>query len=788
MPGPAIGTNLTGLVDWTTAFPFIDLMKTSRTWYTQSDSSFDTHQAALLDLDANGWVRDFTRDGTDAPFQRVCTILNTSGQLFRPGTYVLDWQGAGSVDVGGVAADDILARTAHSITIRIDSNSPVQININSTDPNNSGNYIRDIRFYNQADHDLLDAGITFNPAMLDRIQDFRVLRFMDWMDTNNSTVDAWDDMRPGNYVTQGTGADGYHGASIETMVALANQTRTDPWFNIPHQADANYIRQFATYVRDHLDAGLVARFEFSNEVWNWGFGQAQYALQQATARWGPDDQSGFMQWYGMKAAQMARIVASVFGDETGTRALNVFATQSGYQGIEQAALDAPLLVAEGGTAPRDAPFHVYAIAPYFGGAIGQTSMSGQIDAWIAQGEAGYRAAIAFIRHGNGQDTLDNVGATIAYHAHVAEALGWQLEAYEGGQHILDLETLFGGANQADPAQTAFFTNLVKRPEFRQLYLDYLQIWKDAGGGLMAQFSDFGIPGPYGSWGIWDSVYSPDTPRSQAIEIFRDTTDVWWGDTRPATTFDNGLIKTDATNTGHLNGTRLGDALFGLSGNDTLFGTRGGDTMHGGAGRDVVDFGATGSRVIVDLLTPSANMGLARGDHYWSVEVFHGTAFADAFFGDANSNTFVSNAGADRLVGRGGNDNLLAGDGNDTLFGGVGNDTLRGGAANDLLFGGDGNDSLTSTLGNDRFSGGAGADDFLFAKGTGRDVITDFQRGVDDLMFARALVGTATTGAQVVARFAHVVSGDVVFIFADGSRVVLDGIGSVAGLSTDISII
>jgi Ca2+-binding RTX toxin-like protein len=96
--------------------------------------------------------------------------------------------------------------------------------------------------------------------------------------------------------------------------------------------------------------------------------------------------------------------------------------------------------------------------------------------------------------------------------------------------------------------------------------------------------------------------------------------------------------------------------------------------------------------------------------------------------------------------------------------------------------------LQSTVGNDRFSGGAGADDFLFARGTGRDVITDFQHGVDDLMFASALVGTATTGAQVVARFAHIVSGDVVFTFTDGSRVVLDGVGSVAGLAGDISII
>ena len=788
MPGPAIGTNLTGLVDWTTAFPFIDLMKTSRSWYTQSDASFDTQQADLLDLDANGWVRDFTRSGSAAPFDRVSTILNTSGEVFRPGIYVLDWKGAGNVDIAGFSAADILSRDSHSITVRINREGPLQININSTDPNNTGNYIRDMRFYNQQDADLLQAGMVFNPAMLDRIQDFRVLRFMDWMDTNNSTVRTWGDMRPGDYVTQSTGEDGYRGASIEAMVALANQTRTDPWFNIPHQADANYIRQFAIYVRDNLDAGLVARFEFSNEVWNWGFGQAQYALRQATARWGTDDQSGFMQWYGMKAAQMARIVASVFGDETGTRALNVFATQSGYQGLERAALDAPLLVAEGGSAPRDAPFHIYAIAPYFGGAIGQTSMSGQIDRWIAQGEAGFRAAIAYIRNGNGQDTLDNVGDTVAYHARVAAALGWQLEAYEGGQHILDLETLFGGASQANPAQTAFFVNLVKRAEFRQLYLDYLEIWKDAGGGLMAQFSDFGIPGPYGSWGIWDSVYSPDTPRGNAIEIFRDTTDVWWGDTRPASTFDNGQLGVDKANLGKLTGTALDDALFGLRGNDTLEGGKGADTLHGGAGRDTVLYDRAPSHVIVDLRDDALNGGRATGDVMWSIEQVIGSDFADSLAGNRHDNGLQGGQGADVLVGRDGRDWLAGDAGADRLFGGNGNDTLHGSFGNDQLYGGDGADTLTGHGGQDTLSGGRGADTFRFVAASGTDQVTDFARGVDELEFARALVGNATTGAQVVSRYASVVSGDVVFTFADGSKVALDGVASVAALAGDISII
>jgi len=56
-----------------------------------------------------------------------------------------------------------------------------------------------------------------------------------------------------------------------------------------------------------------------------------------------------------------------------------------------------------------------------------------------------------------------------------------------------------------------------------------------------------------------------------------------------------------------------------------------------------------------------------------------------------------------------------------LSGGSGNDRLNGGAGNDVLKGGAGNDILT---------GGAGNDTFVFQKGGGRDVVTDYRDGLD----------------------------------------------------------
>lgn len=622
MPGPSLGTNLSGLVDWATSFPFVNQFLMTRPWFTQSGNVFDTGQAGLLDLDANGWVRDFTRDGTAAPFDRVSTIWNTSDGYQRDGNYVLEWAGTGTIVVNPGPGCSIVSTGDHRMVINVGGSGQVGFSITSTDPGQTGDYLRDIQFYHAEDTDLIDAGIMFNPDFLAKIQDFRVLRFMDWMNTNNSTVQNWAEMRPEDAAQQTTSGSDMRGVSVAVMVELANQTRTDPWFNIPHLASDAYIRNFATYVRDHLDAGLVARFEYSNEVWNWGFQQAQWAQAQAEATWGAGVQGGWMQWYGMRAANMATIVADVFGTQTGTRALNVFSTQSSWQGLENYALNAPDVVAAGGIAPRDAPFHIYAIAPYFGASVGTTQNSALVNQWIGQGEAGFAAAIAFIRNGSAQDSLAHIDEAIAYHAGVSAALGWQLEAYEAGQHVVDLEGLFGGAQ--DPAQTAFFINLVRRPEFATLYTEYLNIWRDNGGGLMAQFSDFGPPSRYGSWGIWDSVTAADSPRAVAITAFRDTVSAWWADGRSADIFANGVVLRGDNAASTMTGTIRADALFGLGGNDVINGNAGNDILYGGLGNDLLS-GAAGT------------------------DTLHGGLGLDRMDGGSGNDIFIVNSAAELVI-------------------------------------------------------------------------------------------------------------------------------------------
>ena len=220
----------------------------------------------------------------------------------------------------------------------------------------------------------------------------------------------------------------------------------------------------------------------------------------------------------------------------------------------------------------------------------------------------------------------------------------------------------------------------------------------------------------------------------------------------------------------------GDVVSGLDGNDTLLGFAGDDELHGdggddyivgGRGADIVDGGVgfdttsfeeSKIGIVVDLVDPSRNTGIAEGDAITSVEQFFLTLQGDEFVGLAADETVHGLHGNDLISTNGGDDTVYAGDQHDTVFGGTGNDVLygengndtihsgdgndviEGGADHDVLFGGNGADMIRGGTGDDYIAGGAGddtlwgdagKDNFAFAaNGWGFDLIMDFQDKVD----------------------------------------------------------
>jgi len=77
---------------------------------------------------------------------------------------------------------------------------------------------------------------------------------------------------------------------------------------------------------------------------------------------------------------------------------------------------------------------------------------------------------------------------------------------------------------------------------------------------------------------------------------------------------------------------------------------------------------------------------------------------------------------------GGNETISGTGYDDFLLGGKGNDTILGNEGNDRIFGMAGKDNIDGGTGNDLLMGGHGRDTFVFAPGTGQDVIGDFSKG------------------------------------------------------------
>ncbi len=172
---------------------------------------------------------------------------------------------------------------------------------------------------------------------------------------------------------------------------------------------------------------------------------------------------------------------------------------------------------------------------------------------------------------------------------------------------------------------------------------------------------------------------------------------------------------------------VGIEIFGEGGDDLLIGGPGDEAFDGGAGFDTVDYSAAPGPVFVNLATFQNQAGYASGDTFFDIECVIGSSFADHLDGSNLADQFDGGDGNDLLHGQGGDD-LLRGQGDDDqLFGEAGNDELRGDQGQDVLNGGDGHDV---------YYGGGDADTFKFssasdtAKGAQRDIIMDFELGID----------------------------------------------------------
>jgi|GEM_PF-163521 len=536
-----LGFGLSTVADYVSNMPFIDVFKTSRAPLGHEPGRWGGVDFAELQargaLDADGWLT-FIPDGVNYVGSLILTSFPAE-MTEAAGRYRVTWDGEGDVRIGLSASNVAIGQNEAWFTYTPTGSALVNIEIHETDPRGNGNYVRNISVVKEENISAFEAGQMFNPTWIDVIEDAHSLRFMDWMRTNNSKIETLADAP---LETDATWTP--DGVPLSVMVRLANETGTDPWFTIPHLADETYMRAFVTQVRDTLDPGLKAYFEFSNEVWNFQFGQAQHSNAEGQARF-PGEGTAWVQNYAADAVVLARIIDDVYGADS-PNAIKVIGTQTGWIGLEGAILDAPSWVAEnpGFNAAPATYFDAYAITGYFDGGLGRgdkpvtlknwlvesqnravsaansQGLSGAArDAYIEEHRFDYATTLAARELRDGSVTGDSGGSLadlrtqFAYHKAIADERGLELIMYEGGTHVVGV-----GSWVNDTALTEFFTHLNYSPEMGVLYAELLQIWEQEGGTLFNAFTAVGTPSKYGSWGHLRYL-GDDNPRMDVIEEF-----------------------------------------------------------------------------------------------------------------------------------------------------------------------------------------------------------------------------------------------------------------------------
>ncbi|MEQ7779996.1 calcium-binding protein, partial [Xanthomonas sp. WHRI 8356] len=141
-------------------------------------------------------------------------------------------------------------------------------------------------------------------------------------------------------------------------------------------------------------------------------------------------------------------------------------------------------------------------------------------------------------------------------------------------------------------------------------------------------------------------------------------------------------------------------------------------------------GATWDIAAIKSLVQLATDGNDTLIGYASADSLSGGLGEDNLSGMGGDDSLRGGIGADTLYGNEGDDTLDGGDQNDRLYGGTGNDLLLGGVGTDSLSGENGDDLLDGGAGNDTLDGGFGNDVYIFGRGSGNDLIVNYDWTAD----------------------------------------------------------
>ena len=479
----AFGTNLSGLYDWGTEQPFVDMMKACRNWYSKDDSGeFDSGLVDKMSFRNDGYPTHIpqTLPGVVKP-QYVATIWARIGG-WKVGDYKVFFDGNGEIDINfGVDNFKRLDDHTYSFYLPTNINREIQLILvqsSASDP------IRNIRIIHKDFEQTYQTQI-FNPTWLAYLRPFKSIRFMDWGHTNFwGQKDDWTwEQDSAVWSSRARVEDytwtSYKGIPYEIMIQLMNELQVDGWVCIPHTAGDDYIKNMARLFRTNLSASRHLYVEYSNEVWNWIFGQTVWLDEKfckPSGTWPecyvPAIQRALDVWTAEYGSEINRV----------TRVLGAF---TGWYDVSERVANTMRLNSYD------------AIAPTFYFGLSQESDE-RLD---VLGSAVTVRDLA----GEVRSNFSTEFNAIVQIKNLAKRLNKKLVFYEGGNHITAHP--FG----VEPSYGQALIDLHRDTAIYNLYNEWLSLIKTLQSGtdplICENFSFIADRSSrYGSWGLFESLY------------------------------------------------------------------------------------------------------------------------------------------------------------------------------------------------------------------------------------------------------------------------------------------
>ncbi len=554
--------------------PFVDLFRTAR--------PFKEYSCADATYDANGWP-DPTPAACAGKLPIRTFLLDSTLQGMLPnGQYVVLYEGNGTLNYSGYgklvsrsAGRDVIELTLpptlntnvalNRLIVQIASGSVKNIRIVMPGGICEGNPF--IRVENaggcpsgqfRSFEETLTANrnaIVFNPDYLRFLKDFKVVRLMNLMEsspnygacfikdpanpTGNPIIDQTCLVQDFNWNQRAKMDDAVWGASgvtsrleryargvpLEVLVELANQLNAHPWFNLVHNATDDYVREFATYVRDHLKAGLKPHLEYTNEAWNGIFWASLYVREKGkglyTASSNPFWDGAY--YYAKRATEMFQIWESVYGGSD--KLVRILGTYQANSDLTRGMLNY-----------ADTKNHVDAIAmgAYFYACWTRSSNTACTDTTKVPKTLSESTSLddifTAIDNANDPNGLPALQNQILRQAAVAKSFNKALYAYEGGQHLVVDWNDSTVATDKKNSLFDFYKAANRDPRMGERYTQLFTNWKNAGGQLFMVFTVPQTFNKYGTFGIKEYLTQSraNATKYDAVMKFQESQGkCWW---------------------------------------------------------------------------------------------------------------------------------------------------------------------------------------------------------------------------------------------------------------------